>query len=60
MLSKKDWDELQQLSYSVMPKWWYNKEDCDKQYQAYVEGCQQFKLKQKIEVRWGDPTVDME
>ena len=60
MLSKKDWDELQQLSYSVMPKWWYNKEDCDKQYQAYVEGCQQFKLKQKIEVTWGDPTVDME
>ena len=60
MLSKKDWDELQQLSYSVMPKWWYNKEDCDKQYQTYVEGCNQFKLKQNIEVSWGDPTVDME
>mgnify|MGYP003643318945 CR=1 FL=1 len=27
---------------------------------GYVEGCNQFKLKQNIEVRWGDPTVDME
>ena len=59
MLSKKDWDELQQLSYNVMPKCRYNKEDCEKQYQAYVEGCKQLKLKQNLEVRWGDPTEDM-
>jgi hypothetical protein len=58
MLSKQEWDQLQQLSYNVMPKWWYNREQCEAQYQAYVKGCE--KWAEKTKENWGQPTIDME
>ena len=62
MLSKQEWDELQQLSYDVMPKWWYDREQRDANYEAYVKGCEEWQEKEKknIKVLWGSPTVDME
>ena len=36
MLSKYEWDQLQQLSYNVMPEWWYDREKRDARYEAYV------------------------
>ena len=58
MLSKQEWDELQQLSYDVMPKWWYDKEQRDANYEAYVKGCEEWQEKENK--GWGSPTVDME
>ena len=62
MLSKYEWDQLQQLSYNVMPKWWYNREQRDANYEAYVKGHEEWQEKEKknIKVLWGSPTVDME
>ena len=58
MLSNQEWDELQQLSYDVMPKWWYDKEQRDANYEAYVKGCEEW---QEKEIKgWGSPSVDME
>jgi hypothetical protein len=58
MLSKQEWDQLQQLSYNVMPKWWYDREQRDANYEAYVEGCEQWQEKESK--GWGSPSVDME
>ena len=58
MLSKQEWDELQQLSYNVMPEWWYDREKCDAMYEAYVEGCKQWQGKESKD--WGSPSVDIE
>ena len=58
MLSKQEWDQLQQLSYNVMPKWWYNKEQCEAQYQAYRKGYEEWE--RKTQTSWGQPTIDME
>jgi hypothetical protein len=62
MLSKYEWDQLQQLAYNVMPEWWYNTEQRDAMYQAYVKGYEEWqeKEKERIKVLWGSPTVDME
>tara|TARA_R100001480_G_scaffold149231_1_gene149049 strand:- start:221 stop:409 length:189 start_codon:yes stop_codon:yes gene_type:complete len=62
MLSKQEWDELQQLSYDVMPKWWYNREQRDANYEAYVQGVIEWeeKNKENLKVLWGSPSVDME
>ena len=46
MLSKYEWDQLQQLSYNVMPEWWYNREQRDARYEAYVEGCKEWQEKE--------------
>ena len=56
MLSKQEWNELQQLSYNVLPGWWYNNVDRDKQYAAYVKGYKEWNEK----LNWGSPTLDME
>ena len=58
MLSKQEWDELQQLSYDVMPKWWYDREQRDANYEAYVKGCKEWQKKESK--GWGSPSVDME
>tara|TARA_R100000541_G_C1847760_1_gene77057 strand:+ start:425 stop:601 length:177 start_codon:yes stop_codon:yes gene_type:complete len=58
MLSKQEWDGLQQLSYNVMPKWWYNTEECEARYQAYRKGYEEWA--QKTKENWGQPTIDME
>ena len=58
MLSKYEWDQLQQLSYHVMPEWWYNREQRDARYEAYVEGCKEWQEKESK--GWGSPSVDME
>ena len=47
MLSKQEWDGLQQLSYNVMPKWWYNTEECEARYQAYRKGYEEWAQKTK-------------
>ena len=62
MLSRLEWDELQQLSYDVMPKWWYNREQRDANYEAYVQGVIEWeeKNKENLKVLWGSPSVDME
>jgi len=62
MLSRLEWDELQQLSYDVMPKWWYNREQRDANYEAYVQGAIEWeeKNKENLKVLWGSPSVDME
>ena len=61
-MSKLEWDELQQLSYNVMPKWWYNREQRDARYEAYVKGAVEWeeKNKENLKVLWGSPSVDME
>jgi len=62
VMSKLEWDELQQLSYDVMPQWWYNREQRDANYEAYVKGAVEWeeKNKENIKVLWGSPSVDME
>ena len=62
VMSKLEWDELQQLSYDVMPEWWYNREQRDANYEAYVKGAVEWeeKNKENIKVLWGSPSVDME
>jgi hypothetical protein len=60
MLSKQEWDELQQLSFTYMPEWWYNLEERDAMYEAYVKGHQEWKKKESVKVLWGTPSVDTE
>ena len=60
MLSKYEWDQLQQLAYNVMPEWWYNTEQRDAMYEAYVKGCKEWQEKESTKVLWGTPSVDME
>ena len=62
MLSKQEWDELQQLRYNVMPQWWYNTEQRDANYEAYAKGAVEWEEKneENIKVLWGSPSVDME
>jgi len=60
MLSKQEWDELQQLSYNVMPEWWYDREKCNAMYEADEEGCKEWEKKESVKVLWGTPSVDME
>ena len=52
MLSKQEWDELQQLSYNVMPEWWYNLDERDAMYEAYVKGHQEWEKKESVKVLW--------
>ena len=58
MLSKYEWDQLQQLSYNVMPKLWYDREQRDAMYQAYVKGYEEWQEKESK--GWGSSSVDME
>ena len=62
VMSRLEWDELQQLSYDVLPEWWYNREQRDANYEAYVKGAVEWdeKNKENIKVLWGSPSVDME
>jgi len=60
MLSKQEWDELQQLSFTYMPEWWYNLEERDAMSEAYVKGHQEWKKKESVKVLWGTPSVDTE
>ena len=60
MLSKQEWDELQQLSYNVMPEWWYNLDERDAMYKAYVEGHREWEKKERVKVLWGTPSVKTE
>ena len=62
VMSKLEWDELQQLSYDVMPQWWYNREQRDANYEAYVKGAVEWEEKNKENIKglWGSPSVDME
>ena len=62
VMSRLEWDELQQLSYDVLPQWWYNREQRDANYEAYVKGAVEWeeKNKENIKVLWGSPSVDME
>jgi len=34
MLSKQEWDELQQLADDGMQKWWYDREQSNANYEA--------------------------
>ena len=58
MLSKQEWNNLQQLSYNVMPEWWWDRNKRAAHYQAYVDGCNEWKEKENK--TWGSPSVDME
>ena len=62
VMSRLEWDELQQLSYDVLPQWWYNREQRDANYEAYVKGTVEWeeKNKENLKVLWGSPSVDME
>ena len=62
VMSRLEWDELQQLSYDVLPQWWYNREKRDANYEAYVKGAVEWeeKNKENLKVLWGSPSVDME
>ncbi len=62
VMSRLEWDELQQLSYDVLPEWWYNREQRDANYEAYAKGAVEWeeKNKENIKVLWGSPSVDME
>ena len=62
VMSRLEWDELQQLSYDVLPEWWYNREQRDAHYEAYAKGAVEWeeKNKENIKVLWGSPSVDME
>ena len=58
MLSKYEWDQLQQLSYNVMPEWGYNREQRDARYEAYEQASKEWQEKESK--GWGSPSVDME
>ena len=58
MLSKQEWDDLQQLSYNVMPKWGYNREQRDANYEAYVKGYEEWQ--EKLREKWGSESIYME
>ena len=62
VMSRLEWDELQQLSYDVLPQWWYNREQRDANYEAYVKGAAEWEeqSKENLKVLWGSPSVDME
>ena len=62
VMSRLEWDELQQLSYDVLPQWWYNREQRDANYEAYVKGAAEWEEqnKENLKVLWGSPSVDME
>jgi len=62
VMSRLEWDELQQLSYDVLPQWWYNREKRDANYEAYVKGAAEWEEqnKENLKVLWGSPSVDME
>ena len=62
VMSRLEWDELQQLSYDVLPEWWYNREQRDANYEANAKGAVEWeeKNKENIKVLWGSPSVDME
>ena len=58
MLSKQEWDDLQQLRYDVMPQWWYNTEQRDAKYEAYVKGYEEWQ--EKLREKWGSESIYME
>ena len=58
MLSKPEWDDLQQLRYNVMPQWWYNTEQRDANYDAYVKGYCEWQ--EKLREKWGSESIYME
>ncbi len=58
VMSKYEWDQLQQLSYNVMPKWWYNREQRDANYEAYVKGHEEWQ--EKMREKWGSESIYME
>ena len=53
-----EWDDLQQLSYNVMPQWWYNREQRDANYKAYVKGYEEWQ--EKPREKWGSKSIYME
>tara|TARA_R100000963_G_C4604547_1_gene77086 strand:+ start:563 stop:736 length:174 start_codon:yes stop_codon:yes gene_type:complete len=57
-MSKLEWDQLQQLSYNVMPQWWYNTEQRDANYEAYVKGYEEWQ--EKFREKWGSESIYME
>mgnify|MGYP003135832018 CR=1 FL=1 len=58
VMSKLEWDQLQQLSYNVMPQWWYNTEQRDANYEAYVKGYEEWQ--EKFREKWGSESIYME
>jgi hypothetical protein len=58
VMSKLEWDQLQQLSYNVMPQWWYNTEQRDAKYEAYVKGYEEWQ--EKLREKWGSESIYME
>ena len=34
-MSRYEWEKLLESSYTVMPKWYYNKSECDRRYDEY-------------------------
>ena len=34
-MSRYEWEKLLESSYTIMPKWYYNKTECDRRYDEY-------------------------
>ena len=34
-MTRYEWEKLLESSYTIMPKWYYNKTECDRQYNEY-------------------------
>ena len=34
-MTRYQWEKLLESSYTIMPKWYYNKTECDRRYHEY-------------------------
>lgn len=35
-MTRWEWEKKLESSYTIMPKWYYNKTKCDKEYEEYL------------------------